>query len=144
MDEKIEERIPDAELEVLAYVQRRGGATGKEVRKGIADWRPLSHSSVMTLLGRLQDRGLVRRERSAGEREYVYHATATRDQAVEPILRRLLNRVFEGDSASLVSSLFETRPPTPEEIERLEGLIEELRQEHKGAPGGPDDPERGR
>lgn len=130
MEEGIEERIPDAELEVLAYVQRRGSATGKEVRKGIAEWRPLSHSSVMTLLGRLQDRGLVRRERASGEREYVYHATATRDQAVEPILRRLLNRVFEGDAAGLVSSLFETRPPSAEEIERLEALIDELREQH--------------
>lgn len=129
MNERATERIPDAELEVLAYVQRRGGATGKEVREGIAEWRPLSHSSVMTLLGRLQDRGLVRRELVPRGREYVYHATTTRDEAVEPILRRLLNRVFEGDAAGLVSSLFETRAPNSEEIERLEALLEELREE---------------
>lgn len=129
MNERARERIPDAELEVLAYVQRKGGATGKEVREGIAEWRPLSHSSVMTLLGRLQDRGLVRRELVPRGREYVYHATTTRDEAVEPILRRLLNRVFEGDAAGLVSSLFETRAPNSEEIERLEALLEELREE---------------
>lgn len=132
MNERAGERIPDAELEVLAYVQREGGATGKEVREGIAEWRPLSHSSVMTLLGRLQDRGLVRRELVPRGREYVYHATTTRDEAVEPILRRLLNRVFEGDAAGLVSSLFETRAPNPEEIERLEALLVELREDTEG------------
>lgn len=142
MKEGIEERIPDAELEVLAYVQRRGGATGRQVREGIADWRPLSHSSVMTLLGRLQERGLVRRERAPGEREYVYHATATRDEAVEPIFRRLLNRIFAGDAAGLVSSLFETRAPSAAEIERLEELIEEHRETGKSKDPGSKDPGR--
>lgn len=136
MNEGVEERIPDAELEVLAYVQRREGATGRQVREGIADWRPLSHSSVMTLLGRLQERGLVRRERAPGEREYLYHATATRDEAVEPIFRRLLNRIFEGDAAGLVSSLFETRTPNAAEIERLEELIEQLREARESKDSG--------
>lgn len=128
-----EERIPDAELEVLACVQRRGRATAREVREAIASWRPLSHSSVMTLLGRLQDRGLVARERGEG-REYVYHATASREEAVEPIFRRLLTRVFEGDPAALVASLFETRPPDAREVDRLERLLAELR-DHAGDEG---------
>lgn len=136
MEEGPDERIPDAELEVLAYVQRRGEATGRQVREGIASWRPLSHSSVMTLLGRLQERGLVRRKRSPEGREYVYHATATRDEAVEPIFRRLLNRIFEGDAAGLVSSLFETRPPDAGEIERLEALLDELRRDRRTGMGG--------
>lgn len=121
-------RIPDAELEVLACVQRRGEATGREVREDLEAWRPLSHSSVMTLLGRLQDRGLVTREPGEG-REYVYQATASREAAVEPILRRLLNRVFEGDAAGLVASLFETHRPGTEELDRLEALLESLRTE---------------
>lgn len=132
-----DDRIPDAELEVLACVQRRDGATAAEVRRDIASWRPLSHSSVMTLLGRLQERGLTTREPGEG-REYVYHATATRDEAVEPIFHRLLDRVFEGDAAGLVASLFETRRPDRRELERLEALLEELREqgESPGDAGG--------
>lgn len=121
-----DDRIPDAELEVLACVQRRGRATAREVREELASWRPLSHSSVMTLLGRLADRGLVDRERGEG-REYIYHATATREEALEPIFRRLLNRVFEGDAAAMTASLFQTRPPEPDELERLERLLDDLR-----------------
>lgn len=126
-----DERIPDAELEVLACVQRRGRATAREVREAIASWRPLSHSSVMTLLGRLEERGLVARERGEG-REYIYHATVTREDAVEPIFRRLLNRVFEGDAAALMASLFETRRPEADEVKRLERLLDELRAESGG------------
>lgn len=132
-----DDRIPDAELEVLAAVQRREGATARQVREDIEAWRPLSHSSVMTLLGRLEERGWVSRERGDG-REFVYHATGTREEAVEPILRRLLNRVFEGDEVGLVSSLFETRRPDADEVERLERLLSELRAQDGGSDDTPD------
>lgn len=121
-------RIPDAELEILAVLQRRDGATAREVRERIASWRPLAHSSVMTLLGRLEDRGLVRREPAPEGREFVFHATATREEAVRPILSRLLDRVFEGDPVGLMGALFGTRAPDAREIGRLESLLEEMRE----------------
>lgn len=121
-------RIPDAELEVLAVLQRRDGATAREVRQRIASWRPLAHSSVMTLLGRLEDRGLVRREPAPEGREFVFHATASREEAVRPILSRLLDRVFEGDPVGLMGALFGTRAPDAREIGRLESLLEEMRE----------------
>ena len=136
------ERIPDAELEVLACVQRLDGATARAIREAIAGFRPLSHSSVMTLLGRLEERGLVRREPSPeGGRELVFQATASRDEALEPILRRLVNRVFEGDAVGLMASLYGGRRPDAEELDRLAALLEELRAGGPGADGpeGADD-----
>ncbi|MEX2527719.1 MAG: BlaI/MecI/CopY family transcriptional regulator [Gemmatimonadota bacterium] len=119
------DRIPDAELEVLTVVQREKGATAREVLRAIRSFRPLAHSSVMTLLGRLEERGLVRGE-PAERREFRFIATGTRNEAVEPLLRRLLDRVFEGDAAGLVAALFETRPPTADEVARLETLLANL------------------
>ncbi len=131
------DRIPDAELEVLAAVQRRGGATARRVREDLASFRPLSHSSVMTLLGRLEGRGLVRREPSPeGGREFVFRATASREEALAPILKRLVNRVFEGDAVGLMASLFGTRRPDAEELDRLEALLAELRAEEERGRGG--------
>lgn len=121
----VSDRIPDAELEVLTVVQREKGATAREVLRAIRSFRPLAHSSVMTLLGRLEERGLVRGE-PAERREFRFIATGTRNEAVEPLLRRLLDRVFEGDAAGLVAALFETRPPTADEVARLETLLANL------------------
>ena len=121
------QRLPDAELEVLAYVQKRNGATAKEVREGMAAWRPLAHSSVMTLLGRLEDRGLVQRERTGVGREYRFLPATSREEAVRPILGHLVRRVFGGDAAGLVASLYGGRKPTEAELDRLEALVEELK-----------------
>ena len=54
----------------------------------------------------------------------------------ETLLEPLLNRVFGGDSLALVYTLFETKPPDRCQLDRLEPLLEELRQKHSGKDGG--------
>lgn len=124
-----EGRVPDAELEVLACLQRRGSATAREIGEAIEAWRPLSHSSVMTLLGRLEGRGLVRHERSGSGREHLFFPTTGRDEALRPILGRLVKRIFGGDAAGLVASLYGGRTPTESELDRLERLVRDIREQ---------------
>ena len=120
--------VPETELEVLAFIQRAGTATAREVREGIAAYRPLAHSSVVTLLGRLEQRGLVVKAKAPQGKAFVYRPTRKRSTTVRPLLRRLVNRVYAGDSVALVASLFETKPPTARQLDELEQMVEELRR----------------
>ena len=43
-------------------------------------------------------------------------------------VRRLVQRVFHGDSVALVASLFETKAPTRQEVDKLQELVDELRR----------------
>ncbi|HEX2189302.1 MAG TPA: BlaI/MecI/CopY family transcriptional regulator [Longimicrobiaceae bacterium] len=122
------DRVPDAELEILAFIQHRGKATAREVREGIAAFRPLAHSSVVTLLNRLEARGLVTRRKAGQGKAFLYAPTHGRSATVRPLLRRLLNRVYGGDSVALVASLFETKPPSERELEELERMVDDLRR----------------
>lgn len=121
------ERVPEAELEVLALLERGGPTTARRVREGIAAWRPLGHSSVVTLLNRLEERGLVERTDEREGKAFIYRAVARREATAQPLLRRLVQRVFGGNPLALVASLFETRPPTERELEELERMVEELK-----------------
>jgi hypothetical protein len=38
---------------------------------------------------------------------------------------------------AVVSSLFETRPPSAQELDQLEKLLDQLRSNSAGGPGGP-------
>jgi hypothetical protein len=49
----------------------------------------------------------------------------------------LVERVFGGDALAVVSSLFETRPPSAQELDQLEKLLDQLRSNSAGGPGGP-------
>ena len=64
------------------------GATGNEIRDAIAEPRP-ALTTVLTVLDRLRDKGLVRRDKNDG-RGYRYFATTPRDKTiVESMVRSL-------------------------------------------------------
>jgi predicted transcriptional regulator len=117
--------VPNAELDVLSLLWRRGPATAAELRDGIARFRPMAHASVVTLLKRLEERKLVSPTGKRGK-AFVYAATHSPAPAYRRLVGNMLDRVFGGDSVSLVSSLFAGRTPRPEEVAQIRRLIDEL------------------
>ena len=127
-----ERRLPDAELDVMACLWREGPATARRLREALADKRPMAHASISTLLKRLEEKGLGAREKGPVGKAFVYRARGKPAKTYRRMLGDLLDRVFDGSGVALVASLFETRPPSEEEIDELERLVRELRT--KGRP----------
>ncbi len=119
--------LPDAELEVLACLQQQERATAREIRELMDSYRPMGHASVLTLLTRLEAKGLVTREKGPVGKAFVYLPTERSKRTGGNVLKRILQRVFHGDGVALVASLFQSKPPTREELARLEQLLSELR-----------------
>lgn len=130
-------RVPDAEMDVLTCLQRRGEATARDLRADLEASRPMAHGSVLTLLARLERRGLVVRRKGPVGKAFVYTPTRQAATTARPMVRRLLNRVFNGNSVDLVASLFETKPPSAQELDDLQRLLTELKQARRGAGEGP-------
>jgi BlaI family transcriptional regulator, penicillinase repressor len=125
-------KIPDAELDVLTCLHRLEEATAADIRRELEPVRPMAHGSVVTLLNRLERKALVTHWKGSVGKAFVYRATHKREVTARPLLRNMLQRAFGGDKLALVASLFETKPPTPEELEELERLVTDLKQK-KGA-----------
>jgi BlaI family penicillinase repressor len=128
-----EQTLPDAELEVLACLWHKGEATARDVREAMAGYRRLTHSAVSTLLTRLQAKGLVARRKGPVGKAFLYRAAGQPKRTRRRLVGELLERVFGGDALAVVSSLFETRPPSAEEIDRLQQLLDELRSNSSGS-----------
>jgi BlaI family transcriptional regulator, penicillinase repressor len=122
--------VPEAELEVLALLDRLGEIEASALRKKLAPQRPLAHTSVITLLRRLENRGLVRRRRAPQGRAHLYSVSGKSGLASH--LRGLAARVFGHDRVRLVSTLFEGEPPSEEELADLRRLIGRLRDREPG------------
>src|ERR1051326_4666551 len=88
------EMPPEAELEVLACLREKGEQDARAVRQALEEVRPLSHSSVATLLRRLESKGLVERRPAPVGKAFLYRASERSAAAVDGVLRRLVARVF--------------------------------------------------
>lgn len=125
------ENLPDAELEVLACLGRLEEATARTIREELAPFRPMAHGSVATLLKRLEGKGLVAKRKGPIGKAFLYRPVRRQSHTYNGVVQDLVQRVFGGSGIALVTSLFETQPPTPAELEQLEDLLERLRKNHK-------------
>ena len=123
--------LPDAELEVLACLWRHGKATARELRETMHGYRPMAHGSIATLLSRLQAKELVTRAKGPVGKAFVYKPTHRASTGYRRVINNLLQRIFGGNSIALVTSLFETKPPTQDELEELQRLIDDLRKDRE-------------
>jgi predicted transcriptional regulator len=116
---------PEAELEVLACLRERGELDARGLQEALRPIRPLSHSSVATLLRRLEAKGLVSRRPAQAGKAFLYRASGKSGAAMERVLRRLVRRVFGGDRLSVVSTLY-SEPVSGKELAELRRLVEKL------------------
>jgi BlaI family transcriptional regulator, penicillinase repressor len=119
-----------AELEVLQLLWERGPATVREVMDALNRRRRRAYTSVMSLLGVMTDKGLLKR-RPKG-RAYLYEARVEREKTVGEMLSDLLGRAFDGSAASLVTRLLDESSPSPRELAEIHDTIEQFRQKRGG------------
>lgn len=123
-----ENQLPDAELEVLACLWKHGRLTARSIREQMVGYRPMTHAAVSTLLKRLQDKGMVAREKGPVGKAFLFRATTGPRKAYRRIVDDLIERIFSGNGTALISTLLEARPPSPSELEELQKLLDDYRQ----------------
>lgn len=120
------EDLPDAELDVLAALARIEPTTAANLRTELEAHRPMAHGSVLTLLKRLEAKGLVRRDDEKVGKAFLYRTGRDPRPTLQGVVRGLARRVFAGDNVALVASLFDGDAPQADELERLRTLVDEL------------------
>ena len=125
--------LPEAELDVFSCLLQREPLTARQIRERLSQARPMAHASVVTLLSRLESKGLVRKAKAAQGKAFVYEATQEPGRVYRSLVGGLLDRVFGGNGMALVHSLFEAKPPNAEEIDQLQTMLDEMKA---GRPKG--------
>ena len=125
--------LPEAELDVLSCVLQKGKVTAREIREALTEARPMAHASVVTLLTRLEAKGLLRKEKAPQGKAFVYEATQKPGTVYRSLVGGMLDRVFGGNGLAMAHSLFETKPPNAQEIDQLQALLDRMRE--RGSKG---------
>lgn len=116
--------ITAAESQVMESLWRTSPLTPDELIADVRtreDWGP---ATVKTLINRLLKKKAIRSERIDGRTRYV--PLVQRADYVQSESQNLLDRLFGGELTPLVAHFAEHRKLTPQEVERLKRLIDEL------------------
>ena len=119
--------LPNAELDVMRCLWQGQTRTARAIREELHGDRPMSHSSVCSLLARLEAKGFVAREKGTNGKAFLYRAAKPPHRMKRRLVGDLLDRLFSGSGVDLVAALFESRPPTDEQVHELQKLLDELR-----------------
>lgn len=111
----------DRELDIMAVLWRNGSGTVAEVRDALSD--DLAYNTVLTVLRTLQEKGYVAPV-SEG-RAHRYFPAVTQEQAGKSVLARVLDKVFDGSTESLLTQLVADRSVDQDELRRLRKLLDD-------------------
>jgi predicted transcriptional regulator len=106
---------------IMRVLWECGEATVAEVHEALFEKRGLAPTTIATMLRKMEDKGVVAHR--VEDRHFVYRATVTEDTVRSSMVGELLDRLFAGDPAALVSHLVADHGIDEEEIERLRALL---------------------
>jgi predicted transcriptional regulator len=116
----------DAELKILRELWVHGASTVREIHDRVSKEWPVGYTTVLKLLQRMLEKGLVgRREKG---RAHVYRAAVSAERTRRRIARELLERAFGGSIQGLIEAALprgQARAEELEEIRRMLGRTEE-------------------
>ncbi|HUD43410.1 MAG TPA: BlaI/MecI/CopY family transcriptional regulator [Dokdonella sp.] len=113
--------LSDLQLDVMRTLWR-GEATVADVVAALAASRDLAHTTVATLLTRLEKRGVVAVRREG--RQLLYSARVSESQVRRSMVSGLIQSLFRGDARALLAHLVSEDDVAPDDLERVRALLD--------------------
>ena len=130
-------RLTELQLEIMNVLWERGEVSVGDVRSALKPGRNLAHTTVSTLLTRLEKKGIVR-HRAEG-RQYLYSPAVAAARVQRNVMRglsQMLDQLFGGDLTHAVSHLLAKDDIDEDDLARVKVLIEQKEAELRERRGG--------
>jgi len=129
--------VADAEFAVLKVLWQIGPAVVRDVQQALeAHGRVYAYTTVQTLLQRLCDKGLVRKDERATA--HVFAAALSREQHASARVTEVVDDVLDGALAPLLLGLLPNSRFTAAEIAQFRALLDAAERRAAGQPEGGD------
>ena len=117
-------KVSAAESVVMEALWRSEPRSAEDITAEVAAGQGWTEATVKTLINRLLKKGAIAAAKDG--RRYLYRPVIAREAYVDAESQGLLDRLFEGRLAPLVSHFSQNRKLTAEDIADLKRLIAEL------------------
>ena len=118
-------RLGRVQHQIMKVLWKRGRATAREITEALAGRGAPVHSTVQTLLRKLEAKGAVGHE--VNDRTFIFFPRVTEAEATRFALRDMIGRVFNGSPSGMVACLVKHEKLTRKELNEIRKLIEEAK-----------------
>jgi BlaI family transcriptional regulator, penicillinase repressor len=115
------------ELQIMKVVWDMGAATVKEVCDIMSQAKPVAYTTILTLMGILEEKGALVHTRSG--RAFLYNPLLSRQQATRNQVRDVVCRFFDGSPEKLIEDVLDNETFDPGQLRNVRSLLES-RQEN--------------
>ena len=106
----------------MSVLWKLQSATVADVVNALRKRRPVTYSTVQTILRILETKGYVAHDKVA--RAFIFRPRVDERQARRRALKHLVSRLFDGSPSLLVLNVLDDARMNPEELKRVKKLIE--------------------
>ncbi len=115
----------EGELEILGVLWNTGAASVRTVHEEICKSKDAGYTTTLKLMQIMFEKGLVTRDSSS--KTHIYLAAVSREKTQKQFVNKIINSLFAGSSADLVMQALGGNQASPDELEKIQSLINELK-----------------
>ncbi len=117
----------ESELEILQILWLRGIATVREVHEELGKTKDVGYTTTLKLMQIMHEKGLVRRDESM--RTHIYQPAVNKEKTQKHLLEKMIDSLFGGSSTQLVLQALGEHKSNPEELEKIQALLDNLKKQ---------------
>lgn len=117
----------ESELEILQTLWSKGMATVREVHEELARTKDVGYTTTLKLMQIMHEKGLVKRDDSM--RTHIYQAAVNKEKTQKHLLGKMIDNLFGGSPTQLVIQALGEHKASPEEIEKIQALLDNLKKQ---------------
>jgi len=121
--------LGELERSVIDALWDSGELSGKEIFDLLGERHNVQHNTLLTVLDRLINKGLVIKEKDG--RSNTYKARLSRDEFAEFVSAPIIEELFDVSSHVAMSALVDNVSADPEKLAELKKLIEDAEKRRK-------------
>ncbi|HPF40786.1 MAG TPA: BlaI/MecI/CopY family transcriptional regulator [Phycisphaerae bacterium] len=128
---EVVDTLPPAELDVLSCVWRENPVTARRIREMMLKHRPMAHGSVVTLLTRLEAKGLVTKDKGPVGKAFLFKPLKKPEAVQKRLVKDMVDHVFGGDTGAMICAVLDANPPTADEVAAVQTALTTAKKKAK-------------
>jgi predicted transcriptional regulator len=117
----------ESELEILQVLWAKGVASVREVHEELSKSKEAGYTTTLKLMQIMHEKGLVKRDDSI--KTHIYQPAVSREKTQKHLLGKMINTLFGGSTTQLVIQALGNHKASSEELEEIQQLINNLKNQ---------------